>query len=144
MNNVIKSVNTGLYFVENKGFTARSAAEATLVDSENVEDVQDCAFAMGIETVAEAAQALQRGDISAVMAPQAEIEAALRVQTQFVIEPVQLGELKTDHWLLGMAVKAENIVLAASLEQAVQTLRRNQAIAKVFSQAGVSYHAPGG
>lgn len=96
------------------------------------------------KTVAEAAQALQRGDISAVMAPQAEIEAALRGQTQFVIEPVQLGELKTDHWLLGMAVKAENIVLAASLEQAVQTLRRNQAIAKVFSQAGVSYHAPGG
>ena len=96
------------------------------------------------KTVAEAAQALQRGDISAVMAPQAEIEAALRGQAQFVIEPVQLGELKTDHWLLGMAVKAENIVLAASLEQAVQTLRRNQAIAKVFSQAGVSYHAPGG
>lgn len=96
------------------------------------------------KTVAEAAHALQRGDISAVMAPQAEIEAALRGQTQFVIEPVQLGELKTDHWLLGMAVKAENIVLAASLEQAVQTLRRNQAIAKVFSQAGVSYHAPGG
>ena len=36
------------------------------------------------------------------------------------------------------------LLLAASLEQAMQTLRRNQAIAKVFSQAGVSYHAPGG
>jgi len=96
------------------------------------------------KTVGEAAQALQRGEISAVMATQAEIEAALRGDSRFVIEQVQLAELKTDHWLLGMAVKADSIVLAASLEQAVQTLRRDQLIAKVFRQFGVSYHAPGG
>jgi len=58
------------------------------------------------KTIAEAARGLADGHISAILAPRAELEAALAGQSSFVIDVAKFAELKVDSWPLGMAVKS--------------------------------------
>ncbi|MFV5216105.1 ABC transporter substrate-binding protein [Azonexus caeni] len=92
-------------------------------------------------TVAEAARALAAGQIAAVLAPRAELEAALAGSQQVVLESANFAELKIDGWPLGMAVKAEEAALAEAVGAAVADLRRDGSIAAIFRQHGITYQA---
>ncbi len=92
-------------------------------------------------TVAEAGRALTAGQIAAVLAPRAELEAALAGQQQVVLESANFAELKIDGWPLGMAVKAEEAALAEAVGAAVADLRRDGSIAAIFRQHGITYQA---
>ncbi|PKO87989.1 MAG: ABC transporter substrate-binding protein [Betaproteobacteria bacterium HGW-Betaproteobacteria-12] len=92
-------------------------------------------------TVAEAGQALAAGSIAAVLAPRAELEAAVKGQEHVVLEATKFAELKVDSWPLGMAVKVEEQPLADALTAALAELKRDGSIAAIFRQHGITHHA---
>ena len=90
-------------------------------------------------TVAEAAKGLQDGRIAAILAPRAELEAALAGQGRFAIDTPKFAELRVDSWPLGMAVKAEEMALAEAISAAVADLKRDGTVAAIFRQHGISH-----
>lgn len=93
-------------------------------------------------TVAEAMAALKRGEIAAVMASRAEIEASRGDLTAFPLEPVAMPELRIASWPLGMAVKADHAALAEALQVALRDLRHDGTLARIFASHGVTHLAP--
>lgn len=93
------------------------------------------------KTVGEAAQAALEGKIAAVMAPRAELEAALKGRGELVIDTVNFPELQTGSWPLGMAVKVEEQALADAIAAALAELKRDGSLAEIFRRHGVS-HTP--
>jgi ABC-type amino acid transport substrate-binding protein len=93
------------------------------------------------KTVADAAKGLQAGAVSAVLAPRAELEAALAGQSEWPVEAANLAELKVGGWPIGMAVKVEEMALAEALTAALAELKREGVIAGIFRQHGITYQA---
>jgi polar amino acid transport system substrate-binding protein len=91
------------------------------------------------KTVAEAAKGLADGRISAILAPRAELEAALAGQSRFAIDTSKFAELKVDSWPLGMAVKVEEVALADAIAEALADLKRDGTVAAIFKRHGISY-----
>jgi len=93
-------------------------------------------------SVAAAIDKLKAGELAAVMGSRSEIEAALGKDTRFVIEAVQMPELKFNHWPLGMAVKADDSTLADALAGALKELQKNGTIAAIFARNGITHLPP--
>jgi len=93
-------------------------------------------------SVAAAIDKLKAGELAAVMGSRSEIEAALGKDTCFVIEVVQMPELKFNHWPLGMAVKADDSTLADALAGALKELQKNGTIAAIFARNGITHLPP--
>ncbi|WP_374484429.1 substrate-binding periplasmic protein [Zoogloea sp.] len=93
-------------------------------------------------TVAAAVDKLKAGELAAVMGPRSEIEVALGKDNRFVVEVVQMPELKISNWPLGMAVKAEESGLAGAIDQALKELEKNGTVAAIFARNGVTYVKP--
>ena len=91
------------------------------------------------KTVADAANGLADGRVSAVLAPRGELEAALRGKEGFVLERPQLAELKIEGWPLGMAVKVEDAELAEAIARALAELKEDGTLAGIFRQHGISH-----
>jgi len=91
--------------------------------------------------VGEAAKALERGEVAAVLAPRAELEAALAGQSKLPVEPADLAELKVGGWPLGMAVKVEENALADAVAVALADLKREGVVADIFRRHGITYQA---
>lgn len=93
-------------------------------------------------SVAGAIEKLKAGDLAAVMGPRSEIEQALGKDNRFVVEVVQMPELKINSWPIGMAVKAEETALADAIGEALRTLQKNGSVAAIFARHGVTYVQP--
>lgn len=91
------------------------------------------------KTVGDAANGLADGRVAAVLAPRAELEAALRGKAGFVLERPQLAELKIEGWPLGMAVKVEDAELAEAIARALAELKEDGTLAGIFRQHGISH-----
>ena len=91
------------------------------------------------KSVVEAAKGLQSGQVAAVLATRGELEAALREQTRFAVEPTRFAEMAVDGWPLGMAVKAEEKGLAEAVAAAVAELKRDGTVAAIFKRHGISH-----
>lgn len=93
-------------------------------------------------SVGEAAKGLADGRVAAVLAPRAELEAALAGQSGFALDVPKFAELRVDSWPLGMAVKAEEMALAEAIGAALADLKRDGTVAAIFKRHGIS-HLPG-
>ena len=93
-------------------------------------------------SVAAAIDKLKAGELVAVMGTRSEIEAALGKDARFVVEAVQMPELKFNHWPLGMAVKADEAALADALSAALKELQKNGTVAALFARYGITYQPP--
>ena len=93
-------------------------------------------------TVGAAIEKLKAGEIAAVMGPRAEIEDALGKDARFVVEVVQMPELKINNWPIGMAVKADDTALADALDGALRELQKNGTVAAIFARHGVTHVQP--
>lgn len=94
-------------------------------------------------TVAAAVAAMQRGEVSAVMASRAEVEAALdRNDSRFELSGVSMPELRIKGWSLGLAVKADHAALADALSTAMIEIQRDGTLAKIFAEHGVTHQTP--
>jgi len=89
-----------------------------------------------------AVEKLKAGELAAVMGPRSEIETALGKDNRFVVEVVQMPELKINSWPLGMAVKADETGLANAIDKALKELEKNGTVAAIFARHGVTYVKP--
>lgn len=95
------------------------------------------------KSVTEAATALKQDQIAAVMAPRSELEAGVGERAENIgIAPFQARGLAVSGWGIGVAVKADNLELAAAVEKAMQSLRDEDAIRRIFSGHGITYTSP--
>lgn len=93
--------------------------------------------------VREAASALLKGEVAGVMAPRSELEAGLGEHLgDFSVGPLQLTGLRESGWNVGGAVKADADDLAAALEQAMQSLRTEGELSRIFQHYGLTYQLP--
>jgi len=94
-------------------------------------------------SVMAAADGLRAGEVAAIMATRAELEAALAGQSRFAITVLQMPELRVGHWPVGMAVKADRGQLADAVTGALAALQSDGTVARIFARYGVTYQ-PGG
>lgn len=95
-------------------------------------------------TVADAVAALKKGEVVAVMASRAEVEAALGHDGagRFELSPVTMPELRVKGWALGLAVKADHDALADALGKAMADIQRDGTLEKIFAEHGVTHQTP--
>ena len=94
-------------------------------------------------TTMEAAAALKKNELAAVMGRQTHIEAGLQGgPTSFEIAPVATPGMAISGWDLGVAVKADNPELAAAIDAAMAGLREDGTIERIFTSRGLTYRAP--
>ena len=90
-------------------------------------------FASGIEAL----DKLKTGELDAVVATRAEIEASIRGDAKFEVTDAPFQRLPRKGWVIGMAVKKENTELARALQQAVNELFDSGDMAALFNKHGV-------
>lgn len=94
-------------------------------------------------SVALAAAGLRRGEVAAVLAPRAELEAALGGDAAYPVAVARIPELRADQWPLAMAVKREDAALAEALGAAMVSLRQDGSLQRIFARYGVTLDLPG-
>lgn len=87
----------------------------------------------------EAAKALQRGDVLAAAGLASELQAVLRGDARFVIEPLPSPRAPRDGWAVGMAVKKDATELAQALQGAVNQLAGSGRLAEIFAKANLAW-----
>ncbi len=93
----------------------------------------------------DAATALRKNEIAAVMGLQTAIEAALAGSAgKFEIGPVATPGLASSGWDVGVAVKADEAELAAAVEKAMADLRTDGSLERIFTRRGLTYPAAHG
>lgn len=85
-------------------------------------------------SVGDAVRAMQAGSVSAVLASRGELEGALVGEKRFIIEEATFGELKNGRWPLGMAVKSDRLQLADALDRALEEIKQDGTLARLFQQ----------
>jgi len=93
-------------------------------------------------SVADAAAAMTRGEVSAVLAPRGQLEAALPERGRFELDALAIPEMRVSAWPLGMAVKAESRELAAALTSAIAELQSSGELGRIFAAHGVTHQSP--
>ena len=96
------------------------------------------------DTPQAAMESLRHGDVAAVMATRAEVEAALPMaeRDNYGLAELQLGGIPSKGWAVGMAVKADDQPLADALDAALVKLRADGRLKQLFEQSGVTLVAP--
>lgn len=100
---------------------------------------------VNFKTPKEAVDAMLKGELVAVMATRAELEAALYKQanaSDYYISKVPHNALPQRGWAVGMATKKTNKELAEKLTAAMTELRDSGELAKIFEKYGVRYVRP--
>jgi ABC-type amino acid transport substrate-binding protein len=90
----------------------------------------------------EAINALKAGSVVAVLGQQGELENGLGGDPRFAIDlpPNQL--LKMQQWMIGLAVKAENVELAQALETAMNELMADGTVKRIVQSYGLRHRQP--
>ncbi len=93
------------------------------------------------KSVPQAAAALRAGEISAVMAPISELEAALQGRPDtLVIAPYGGPVIAVEGWSQGMAVTKDHPQLAAALDKVLTDLVADGTVKKLYAKYGVTWH----
>ena len=90
---------------------------------------------------AEAARALQRGEVTAAAGLGSEMESVLRGDARFAIAPLPSPRAQRNGWAVGMAVKKDATDLAQALQAAVSGMADSGRLRKMFESANVAWHA---
>ncbi len=93
-------------------------------------------------TIPAAVEAMQKGEIAAVLSTQTQLEGALNGVTGYRIDAIELPEMRITGWPLGMAVKAEHTGLVAALTEALEDLQRSGEVGRIFAAHGLTNRVP--
>jgi polar amino acid transport system substrate-binding protein len=91
---------------------------------------------------AEAARALQRGEVAAAAGLASEIESVLRGDARFAIAPLPSPRIQRNGWAVGMAVKKDATDLAQALQASVNALVQGGRLRTMFEGGNVAWQAP--
>jgi polar amino acid transport system substrate-binding protein len=93
--------------------------------------------------VRQATEALMKGEVAGVMAPRSELEAGLGARLgDFSVGPMQMTGMRESGWDVGAAVKAGYDDLGDAVDQAMQSLRKDGELQKIFKHYGLTYQLP--
>lgn len=87
----------------------------------------------------EAAQALRRGEVPAAAGLMSELQAVLRGDAAFAIEPLPVPRAPREGWAVGMAVKRDAVELAQALQGAVNELAASGRLAEIFGRGNLAW-----
>jgi ABC-type amino acid transport substrate-binding protein len=91
----------------------------------------------------DAAAALRKNEVAAVMGRQTHLEAGLAgAAASFAIAPVATPGLAITAWDVGVAVKADDPELVAAIDTAMAEIRRDGTVERIFTKRGLTYTAP--
>jgi ABC-type amino acid transport substrate-binding protein len=90
---------------------------------------------------AEAARALQRGEVPVAAGLASELESVLRGDARFAIEPLPSPRAPRQGWAVGMAVRRDATALAQALQRAVDALVAGGELQQFFARANVGWQA---
>jgi len=90
---------------------------------------------------AEAAQALQRGEVPVAAGLLSELQSVLRGDARFVVEPLPSPRAPREGWAVGMAVKRDATELAQALQAALDGLARSGRLAEIFGRGNLGWRA---
>jgi L-cystine transport system substrate-binding protein len=90
----------------------------------------------------EALEKLKAGELDAVLANRSEIESVLKSDPAFPMNEVAFQRLPRKGWVVGMAVKKDEIELAKLLQAATNELVASGEMAKIFGKYGVQVVKP--
>lgn len=93
-------------------------------------------------SIREAAQAMSRGELGAIMGPRSELEAALKGEDRFRIDNINITGMRVNSWTLGLAVKADSRELKAALSQGLAEIQRSGELGRIFATHGISHRQP--
>lgn len=93
-------------------------------------------------TITEAAEAMSRGEIAAVLGTFTQLEAAFAGAQGVSIDPIAMPEMRVTAWPIGLAVKAENTTLVTALSEALADLQRSGELDQIFKSHGLTHHLP--
>lgn len=93
-------------------------------------------------TAGEALLALKKGDLDAVLAKRAEIEAVLRGDPAFPLSEASFQRLPRAGWAVGMAVRKENEELGRRLQAALNEMSASGELKALFARHGVQAVTP--
>ena len=95
-------------------------------------------------SVPQAMQALNAGEVAAVMAPVGELAGAARMlqEKNVTLRTVELGGMYQTNWDVGVAIKASNPELAEAISEAMQQMRDDGTIEAIFENYGVEWRPP--
>jgi ABC-type amino acid transport substrate-binding protein len=126
------------------GATQKIGAEIASINSVLIGSAEGGKYQGNLQhfrTPAAALAALKSGQVSAVMATRAEVEAAVAGDKRFAVSPAPFPDNLRTTWAVGMAVKRSSEDLADALGKALVTLRDNGELARIFARHGVGYTA---
>ena len=90
----------------------------------------------------EALGKLKNGEVSAVIANQAEIDAVLQQDPKFALNELRLPLLPQNGWVVGMAVKNDNPALVEALTNALKAITDSGELAQIFANYHVQWVKP--
>lgn len=94
-------------------------------------------------SIEQAAAALLKGDVAAIMGRESIIQATLaKDAARFEIAPAPAPGLAVTGWDLGLAVRVEQADLAAALDRAMHDLITDGTVERIFAQRAVTYRPP--
>jgi L-cystine transport system substrate-binding protein len=90
----------------------------------------------------DALEKLKAGELDAVLATRSEIESVLKDDPAFPMNEVPFERLPRKGWVIGMAVKKDEVELAKLLQAATNELVASGEMAKIFAKYGVHVVKP--
>lgn len=92
-------------------------------------------------TVLAVREGLLKGEVAAVMGPRSELEAGLGGASGFEVAALPGAGLRGE-WVVGLSVKRGHEALSQGLQAAMNGLREDGTLARIFAEHGISYRAP--
>ncbi|KIF83119.1 substrate-binding periplasmic protein [Noviherbaspirillum autotrophicum] len=94
------------------------------------------------DTAAAALAALKAGELDAVLANQSEIESVVHGDAGFPLSDLFFARLPRQGWVVGMAVRQDDVELARALQAAVNEMEASGELAQIFAKYGVTQVKP--
>lgn len=96
------------------------------------------------KNITEAVDALNKGDVVAVMGPRGEVEGAFNnaVPENVIIQHLITPGLSRSSWAMGLAVKANFTHLADEIDRHMAAMIKDGTVETIFKKYGVTYAAP--
>ena len=93
-------------------------------------------------SIADAVAALRSAAISAIMAPNGQLEGALHGDARYQTSALELTGMRATHWPLGMAIKAGHGELQTALSNGLMELQRSGELTRIFAAHGLTHRVP--
>ncbi len=94
------------------------------------------------DTAAAALAAMKAGELDAVLANQSEIESVVHGDAGFPLSDLYFARLPRQGWVVGMAVRQDDVELARALQAAVNEMEASGELAQIFAKYGVAQTKP--